>query len=51
VNIARAREAGMTAATIRHPWNEHLAGEDGVVVAKDWPELERRLEPLLAGRA
>ncbi|HEX2233501.1 MAG TPA: hypothetical protein VHG69_09065 [Thermoleophilaceae bacterium] len=47
VNIARAREAGMTAATIRHPWNEHLAGEYGVVVAGDWPELERRLQPLL----
>jgi uncharacterized protein len=51
VNIARAREAGIAAATIRHPWNEQLAGEDGVVVAKDWPELERRLEPVLANRA
>jgi uncharacterized protein len=47
VNIARAREARIAAATIQHPWNEHLADEDGVVVAKDWPELERRLEPLL----
>jgi uncharacterized protein len=47
VNIARARQAGMAAATIQHPWNEHLEGEEGVIVAKDWPELEKRLEPLL----
>ena len=47
VNIARAREAGIAAATIQHPWNEHLAGEDGVIVARDWPELERKLEPLV----
>jgi uncharacterized protein len=47
VNIARAQEAGITAATIEHPWNEHLAGRDGVIVAKNWPELERRLDPVL----
>jgi beta-phosphoglucomutase-like phosphatase (HAD superfamily) len=48
VNIARAREAGMAAATIVHPWNEELVGENGVVGAGDWPELERKLRPLLA---
>jgi beta-phosphoglucomutase-like phosphatase (HAD superfamily) len=48
VNIARAREAGMAAATIVHPWNEELIGEDGVVGGRDWPELERKLRPLLA---
>ena len=48
VNIARAREQGIVAATIAHPWNEHLA-DDGVIVAGDWAELGRRLEPLLAG--
>ena len=47
VNIARARQAGMLAATILHPWNEGLAGEDGVVGAADWLELEERLTPLL----
>jgi FMN phosphatase YigB (HAD superfamily) len=47
VNIARAREAGIAAATIQHPWNEHLVGSDGVIVARDWAELERRLAPLL----
>jgi hypothetical protein len=47
VNIARAREAGITAATIIHPWNEELVGEDGVIGAKDWKELRDRLEPLL----
>jgi uncharacterized protein len=48
VNIVKAREAGMAAATIVHPWNEELIGEDGVVGAADWPELERRLRPVLA---
>jgi hypothetical protein len=35
------------AATILHPWNEHLAGEDGVIGARDWHELRRRLDPVL----
>jgi hypothetical protein len=38
----------MQAATIVHPWNETLVGEDGVVGAADWDELERRLRPVLA---
>jgi hypothetical protein len=36
------------AATILHPWNEELVGEDGVVGAADWPGLERKLRPVLA---
>ena len=49
VNIAGARERGMVAATILHPWNEDLvgAGDDGVIAAREWPELERRLTPFL----
>jgi hypothetical protein len=47
VNIVRAREAGIVAATILHPWNEDLAAEDAVITARDWPELERRLAPVL----
>ena len=47
VNIRRARDEGILAATILHPWNETLEGEDGVYVAKDWPELRERLEPVL----
>jgi beta-phosphoglucomutase-like phosphatase (HAD superfamily) len=46
-NIERAREAGMVAATIVHPWNEHLAREDGVIGARDWHELRRKLDPVL----
>jgi hypothetical protein len=48
VNITRARQAGMHAATIVHPWNENLVGDEGVVGAADWPQLERRLRPVLA---
>jgi uncharacterized protein len=47
VNIARAREAGITPATIVHPWNEQLVREDGVIGGRDWPELARALESLL----
>jgi hypothetical protein len=47
VNIARAREAGMLAATIIHPWNENLVEQDGVIGGRDWNELRERLEPHL----
>ena len=50
VNIERAREQGIVAASLAHPWNADLAGRDGVVLARDWPELGRRLEPVLAAR-
>ncbi|MFN2617158.1 MAG: hypothetical protein ABR581_08540 [Thermoleophilaceae bacterium] len=47
VNITRAREAGMLAATIVHPWNEELVGRDGVYGGRDWFELRERLKPVL----
>jgi beta-phosphoglucomutase-like phosphatase (HAD superfamily) len=50
VNIARARDAGMLAATILHPWNEDLAEQDGVIGAEDWFELRARLDPVLEAR-
>lgn len=49
VNIARAREAGMVAATIVHPWNVDVVDRDGVIGARDWPELREWLAPVLAG--
>jgi uncharacterized protein len=47
VNISRARDAGMLAATIVHPWNEELVGRDGVIGGRDWAELGARLRPVL----
>jgi uncharacterized HAD superfamily protein len=47
VNIAKAREAGIVAATIVHPWNEELVERDGVIGARDWRGLRRELEPVL----
>jgi uncharacterized protein len=47
LNIARANEAGIRAATIIHPWNEELIG-DGLVGGRDWFELRERLDPFLA---
>jgi uncharacterized protein len=47
VNITRARQAGMLAATILHPWNEELADRDGVITGRDWRELRETLAPYL----
>ena len=47
VNIARASDAGIVAATIAHPWNEALIDRDGVIGARDWDELRMKLEPVL----
>jgi hypothetical protein len=47
VNIARALDAGIVAATLVHPWNAEVCEEDDVVSAQDWPELERKLELVL----
>ena len=44
VNLERAVNAGITAATIEHPWNKDMRD---VISAPDWPTLARRLEPHL----
>ena len=46
--ILRALDAGILAATLRHPWNEHVCDDPRVVCAVDWPELARVLQPVLA---
>jgi hypothetical protein len=47
INIARATEAGIVAATIIHPWNEEIVERDGVIGARDWDGLRERLAPVL----
>jgi hypothetical protein len=47
VNIARAVDAGIAVATIRHPWNRDVCEDEDVVCAEDWAELRRELAPLL----
>jgi len=49
VNLAGAVQCGIAGATILHPWNAEAVAEHGVIAARDWPELARRLEPLLDG--
>jgi hypothetical protein len=53
VNISRAREHGMPAATIIHPWNEEVVagGDDGIVGAPDWAGLERLVDEALTATA
>jgi uncharacterized HAD superfamily protein len=50
-NIARALEAGIVVATLRHPWNLDVCEEEDVIAAEDWDELERGLAPVLAARS
>ena len=49
VNIVRALDAGIAAATIRHPWNQDVCEDEDVICGADWPELARALDPLLGG--
>jgi len=48
VTLERALEAGMTAATLLHPWNRDLCETEDVICATDWNELARKLRPVLA---
>jgi uncharacterized protein len=48
VNLEHALEAGMTAATIVHPWNAELVRSGRALGARDWPGLRAALEPILA---
>jgi uncharacterized HAD superfamily protein len=43
--LARARERGIIAATLEHPWNRDVPG---VIRAADWPALAAKLDPVLA---
>jgi len=49
VNIAGALEAGIAAATLRHPWNADVCDEGDVVCAENWTDLARRLGRVLDG--
>jgi uncharacterized HAD superfamily protein len=48
VNLLAAIEAGIAAATLRHPWNRDVCEEEDIVCADDWAELRRRLELVVA---
>jgi FMN phosphatase YigB (HAD superfamily) len=49
VNLLGAVDAGIAAATLSHPWNREVCEEEDVICAADWPELARRLAPMLEG--
>ena len=50
-DLLRALDCGIVAATLRHPWNRDVCEEEDIICADSWPELERQLEPVLAGRS
>ena len=47
VNLQRALDAGIVAATLAHPWNREICEIEDVFCADDWPSLARALEPVL----
>ena len=47
VNLRRASDEGIVAATIVHPWNEELVEREEAIGGRDWYELRERLEPML----
>jgi uncharacterized HAD superfamily protein len=49
VNLQRALDQGITAATLTHPWNRELCETEDVICAPDWPGLAKALEPVLRG--
>jgi hypothetical protein len=49
-NLHRALDAGILAATLRHPWNVEVCDTPQVISAADWRELARVLQPVLDAR-
>ena len=49
--LIRALDAGLLAATLRHPWNAHLCDRPDIICAGDWGELDRVLKPVLEHHA
>jgi beta-phosphoglucomutase-like phosphatase (HAD superfamily) len=50
VNIRKATESGMLAATLIHPWNKDMIGEPGVISGNDWPSLAQAIDSELGTR-
>ena len=48
VTLERALDAGITAATLLHPWNRELCQTEDVIYGADWTELAENLAPVLA---
>jgi phosphoglycolate phosphatase-like HAD superfamily hydrolase len=46
-NLLGALDAGMLAATLRHPWNADVCARTDVVCAADWRQLEGALAQVL----
>ena len=46
VNLQRAIDHGIRAATLVHPWNRELCETEDVVGAEDWHALAARLAPV-----
>jgi len=48
-DLLRARDAGIRAGTLRHPWNVGVCDAHDIICAADWQELARAVEHLLGG--
>jgi len=48
VNLIKANNAGIVAATLIHPWNEEVVAAGDAIGAVSWDELRSTLDPVLA---
>ena len=48
VNLVKAKDAGIVAATLIHPWNEDVVAAGHAIGAPSWHELRAKLAPVLA---
>jgi hypothetical protein len=48
LNLTKATSAGITAATLIHPWNEDVVESGHAIGARDWHELRQKLDSVLS---
>ncbi len=48
VNLVKAKNAGIVAATLIHPWNEDVVAAGDAIGALSWDELRAKLKPILS---
>jgi hypothetical protein len=48
VNLVKAQNAGIVAATLIHPWNEDVVAAGDAIGATSWDELRVKLAQVLA---
>lgn len=48
INLVKAHKAGITGATLIHPWNEDVIESGHAIGARNWHELRKKLDSVLS---